>query len=128
MRCVVLFALFAVLQCFGQATPEPKYEMDNYVVGLLKRGPKWTKEVTDESKKIQAGHMAHIGKMAATGKLIVAGPFMDGGDLRGMFIFKTTLEDAKAMAEEDPAVKAGRLAVDLHPWFAGKGLSVAPPK
>jgi uncharacterized protein YciI len=66
--------------------------------------------------------------MGATGKLLVAGPFTDGGDLRGMFIFKCSMEEAKAMAAEDPAVKAGRLVLEFHPWFAARGLSVAPPK
>ena len=41
--------------------------------------------------------MANIRKMAATGKLIVAGPFSDNGDLRGVFIFHhTSMEEAKA--------------------------------
>ena len=73
--------------------------------------------------------MANIRKMAATGKLIVAGPFSDDGDLRGVFIFKLkSVEEAKAMVDEDPAVKAGRLVVEFHPWFAAAGLKVDPPK
>jgi len=32
------------------------------------------------------------------------------------------------MVDEDPAVKAGRLVVELHPWFAAAGLRVNPPK
>jgi uncharacterized protein YciI len=72
--------------------------------------------------------MAHIRHMAETGKLIVAGPFTGNNErVRGMLIFRTTLEDAKQMAAEDPAVRAGRLALELYPWFAAKGLRVAPP-
>jgi uncharacterized protein YciI len=71
--------------------------------------------------------MAHIRRMGESGKLIVAGPFTHDGELRGMFIFKTTMEDAKALTADDPAVKAGRLTFELYPWLAGKGLSVAPP-
>ena len=54
------------------------------------------------ARGIQEGHMANIKKMAATGKLIVA--------------------------SADPAVKAGRLVVELHPWFAAAGLRVNDPK
>ena len=55
----------------------------------------------------------------------MAGPFTDDGDLRGLFVFRTgTLEEAKAMAEQDPAVKAGRLRLEWHPWFAAKNISV----
>ena len=63
--------------------------------------------------------------MAETGKLIIAGPFADGGDLRGMLIFRVdTPEEAKALAEQDPAVKAGRLVLEWHPWFAAKNITV----
>jgi uncharacterized protein YciI len=72
--------------------------------------------------------MANIRKMAATGKLIVAGPFTDNGDLRGMFIFKEiTIEQAREMVDADPAIQARRLVVRLHPWFAAKGLNVPTP-
>jgi uncharacterized protein YciI len=130
MRCRLLLALCLASStaAFSQQTGEPKYEMTNYIVGFLERGPNWTPGVTEETKKIQAGHMANIRKMADTGKLLVAGPFTDGGDLRGMFIFKeTTMEEARKMVDDDPSVKAGRLVLRLHPWFAAKGLNVPPP-
>ena len=73
--------------------------------------------------------MANINKMAATGKLVVAGPFTDNGDVRGVFIFhQTTVDEARAMTDQDPAVKAGRLVVELHPWMAAAGLRVNAPK
>ena len=111
-----------------QQAKEPTYDMDHYVVGFLKRGPKWTPQSTPETQRIQDGHMANIRRMAAIGKLVVAGPFEDNGDLRGMFIFKCSLEEAKREAEQDPAVQAGRLILELHPWFAAKGIKPDPPK
>ena len=94
----------------------------NYVFGLLVRGPKWTAEVTEETKKLQEGHMANINRLAEAGKLVLAGPFIDGGDRRGVFIFKVdTLEEAQALTDTDPAVKAGRLKIELHRWTVPKG-------
>src|SRR6266404_2104624 len=123
--CVLLAGACAVLMYAA----EPQYEMTTYVMGLLRKGPKWTPESNAYTRGIQEGHMANIRKMAATGKLIVAGPFSDNGDLRGVFIFKLkSVEEAKAMVDEDPAVKAGRLVVEFHPWFAASGLKVDPPK
>jgi uncharacterized protein YciI len=111
------------------AAQTPRYEMDTYIMVFLKRGPKWTAESTPETQKIQAGHMAHIQEMAKSGKLAVAGPFADNGEIRGIFIFHhCTLEEARQMAENDPAVKAGRLAIEAHPWMAAKGLRVDEPK
>lgn len=101
------------------------FEMTTYQVAFLRKGPKWTPGETPELQKLQEAHMAHIRAMGETGKLLVAGPFSDGGDLRGMFIFRLdSLEEARALAEQDPAVKAGRLALEWHPWFAAKNIKV----
>ena len=123
--CVFACCLFGA----DEKKPEPKYEMTTYVMGLLRKGPKWTAASTPKTQRIQAGHMANIRKMGATGKLIVAGPLSDNGELRGVLIFeRTSIEEAQAMVDQDPAVKAGRLIVELHPWFAAAGLRVNPPK
>lgn len=107
----------------GQKTSEIPEGMTVYYMGLLSRGPKWTPEKTAETAKIQEQHMAHIRSMGESGKLVIAGPFLDGGQLRGIFVFKvSTLEEARAMAEADPAVKAGRLQVEIHPWMVDKGI------
>jgi uncharacterized protein YciI len=61
--------------------------------------------------------------MAKSGKLVGAGPFADDGDLRGVFIFRLdSATEAKALAEADPAVKAGRLAIEMHSWMGPKGI------
>src|SRR4029453_18054462 len=68
-------------------------------------------------------HMKNIQNMAAAGNLVAAGPVVDGGQLRGIFIFAVgSMEEAKSLAEGDPAVKAGRLAVEVHPWMSQKGI------
>ena len=117
-------ALFAFLCLFPL---QAQNQMTTYYVGFLLRGPNWTKEQTPEVQKIQEGHMANIRKMAAEGKLIVAGPFRDDGNLRGMYLFRVaSAAEAQALAEADPAVKAGRLVVEIHPWMAAKGIQVDP--
>jgi uncharacterized protein YciI len=66
--------------------------------------------------------MANINAMAKTGKLVIAGPFEKAGEYAGVFVFKVgSLDEAKALAESDPAVKAGRLKIDVHPWLVGEG-------
>ena len=62
--------------------------------------------------------MDNIFRLADEGKLAVAGPFLDGGDLKGIYVFNvSTIEEAKALTETDPAIKAGRLVMELHPWY-----------
>lgn len=111
----------------GAGSSAGEVEMTTYVVGFLYRGTAWTPERTPEVEKLQEGHMANIKRLADEGKLVLAGPFSDGGDLRGLFVFKTdSVEEAKAWCDTDPAVKAGRLRVELHPWYSAKGIGICP--
>jgi len=124
LRCAILLAVSATLLLGAD-----KVEMGHYVMGLLRRGPNAGIGDQAERERVQEGHLANIRKMAATGKLIVAGPFEDNGDLRGVFIFQgVTVDEARAMTDADPAIKAGRLILELHLWFAAAGLKVNPPK
>ena len=102
--------------------PQQPMKMTTYYFAFLRRGPKWTAEKTPETDKLQADHMANINAMAKTGKLVIAGPFENAGNYAGVFVFKVdSLGEAKALAEGDPAVKAGRLVVDVHPWMVPVG-------
>lgn len=98
--------------------------MKKYYLCFLKSGPN-RDHSKEEADKIQAGHMAHIKKMAAENKLCIAGPTESKSDLRGIFIFNVkSLEEAEALVAEDPAVKAGRLLAEIVPWWAAKGASL----
>ena len=60
--------------------------------------------------------MENIGKMADAGQLVLVGPFMGNGEIKGIYIFNvTTVEEAKELTEIDPAIKAGSLVMDLLP-------------
>lgn len=88
---------------------------------LLLKGPHRDQDsLTADS--IQKGHMENISRMAAAGKLNVAGPFLDDGELRGIFIFDCgSEEEVRQLVDNDPAVKSGRLVYEIHPWMTQKG-------
>lgn len=91
---------------------------------ILQRGASWTPDQTPATEKLQAEHLAHLAKMGAAGKMLVAGPFEDQTDptFRGLCIYRVaTLAEARALAEQDPAVKAGRLTVSAMTWWFEKG-------
>lgn len=95
--------------------------MQKYFVVFLKSGPERSQSKED-AQKIQQQHMQHLEKLALQGKTSITGPMGDDGDIRGIVVFNTaTAEEARRLAEQDPAVKAGRLVVKVHPWWAAKG-------
>ena len=111
------------------ATKTPNYtfavpeDMMVCFIRLLKRGPIWTPAETPEVEHLQAEHVAYGRQLIAAGKLILNGPMLDGGDLRGVGIFRVgSLEEAQALSDADPAVMAGRLISEVHPWMIFKGI------
>ena len=106
---------------FGK--PAKPLKMTQTFLAFLTRGEKWTPEKTPATEEIQKGHMANINRLAEMKKLVAAGPFGDNGRLRGIFVFRVgSLEEAKALTATDPAVQAGRLAMDIHPWMVPEGV------
>lgn len=99
-----------------------KYGMRRYVVALLKAGPV-RGQAADEAEAIQRAHLENIRRLAGEGKLALAGPFLDNGSLRGIYVFNVeTVEEARALTETDPAIQAGRLVMELHPWYGSAAL------
>lgn len=108
----------------------PKFlDLETYWFGFLRTPANAPTFDEAKSKEIQAGHMANINAMAATGDLVLAGPIAEKGDFRGVFIFRTK-DKAKVeeMASKDPAIKAGRLKLELFQWQTAKGTFPKKPK
>ena len=95
-----------------------EYGMKKYVMAFLKSG---SVKIQDSIKRaeLQREHLKNIFRLAEEGTLIVAGPFLDDLSIRGIFIFN---EKARKIAETDPAVKAGVLTLELHPWYGSAAL------
>lgn len=99
-----------------------EYGMKKYVMAFLKAGPNRQQD-SATAATLQQAHMANIQRLAGEGKLVLAGPFLDDGNLRGIYVFDVeTVEEARALTATDPAVKAGRLEMELHPWYGSAAL------
>lgn len=95
----------------------------NYCFGFLKAAPNRPDLPKQELERIQAAHMAHLGKLAAEGWLLAAGPMGGTGVIRGILISKcASLAEAVEKASADPAVKAGRLVVEAYRWTGPEGI------
>lgn len=126
LAALLLTAVTAQAQTYDAAlakeTGADKIGMRKYVMALLRKGPNRAGDPAERAR-LQAAHMANIGRMAEEGKLSLAGPFMDDGDLRGIYVFNVeTVEEAKKLTETDPLIQSGGLVMELHPWYASAGL------
>jgi uncharacterized protein YciI len=96
--------------------------LDPLILGFLVRGPN-TSQDKAAAAEIQKGHLAYMDALHKKGTLLVAGPFGDTLPARGLVIYRVkTVAEAQALAAEDPAVKAGRLVLEAHPWMTFKGI------
>ena len=77
-----------------------------------------------ELDRIQAEHLAHHDRLRKSGQVVTNGPVRDQPDvsLRGLTFYRTgSLEQARQLAEADPAVQAGRLVVEIMTWYCPRG-------
>ena len=98
--------------------------MQQYYIAFLKKGPNRSQTKT-EADCLQVLHLAHLGRMYEEGYADISGPFGDDGEIRGVTIYNIpTLEMADSLARLDPMVRAGRLEIEIHPWWAAKGFGL----
>ena len=104
------------------------YGMKQYTLVILKTGPNKIdrKETVDSLFK---GHMQNIQRMAAAGKLMVAGPIKKNDKAyRGIFILNVkTPEEANELLAKDPAIKEKLLEAELFQWFGSAALPMYLP-
>ena len=116
---LLLFRFNSLAQS-GKSAVNEKLEMKEYFFVMLIKGPNRNQDSLTAAK-IQDGHMNNIRRLADLGKIVVAGPFGDDGDWRGIFIFNCkTREEVVENLKTDPAVESGRLAYDIRPWWTAK--------
>lgn len=139
MKNVALTLLFALLslpllaqEADSTAQPETfeyewageKMTMQKYFIAFLKSGPERS-QTEEEAMKLQREHLAYLGGLYEEGIINLNGPTDGTGDIRGFSVYNVaTIEQAREFAENDPMVKAGRLVVEVHPWWLAKGSGV----
>jgi len=138
---MVLLTLASAILCIsahGQATqkispikfdPElaqklgaDEHGMKTYVLAVLKTGKA---RIEDKNKinNLQTAHLKNIIRLSEEGKLVLAGPFLDGGNSRGLYVFDVrTIEEAKKLTETDPAIRSGIFEFELYLWYGSAAL------
>ena len=98
---------------------EPPHKLVQFQMAVFKKAPKWAATSDAERGRIFQEHLASVISMYESGKMIMAGPFADNTDLVGIFIMRaTSAGEAKTWVDADPAVKAGLMLPEMHPWWS----------
>lgn len=133
MKKIFLIVVLAGIQCYShaQTNAQPKRAEDGirqYFFVMLTKGSNRTHD-SATAASIQRGHLDNITRLYNEGKIKVAGPFGDKGAWLGIFIFDCpTKEEVEQLLKTDPAVMAGWLAYEIHPWYTSPTGSFAPGK
>jgi len=98
-------------------------QMEQYTLVLLNRGDAWD-PASPQFANIVKEHPAFIHQFIGQGKIAVAAPFpfSEPGELRAVEIFRVGTEETERLVKDDPAVKAGLLKPEIHPWATGAGV------
>jgi len=104
-------------------------DLEAFELVLLRRPEDATSYPDEELERIQQEHLAYHAGLREAGQVVTNGPVIDGPDpsLRGMTFYRTgSLARARELAEADPAVRAGRLTVEVMAWWCPQGTMTKP--
>lgn len=133
--CVVAGAGPAAAQQPAGEAPKPAFDaelaakvganeqgMRAYVFVLLKTGPKRMPDGPERAEMFK-GHFANINRLAAEGKLALAGPFDGVEGWRGMFVFAVKdIEEARQLVATDPVIINGEMVAEYHKYYGSAAL------
>lgn len=107
--------------CFQK--PFEPFKLAKHTLVVVKKGTNYQAPKDPLTSATMLSLMPSLRSWAATGDLAVSGPLVDAGDLVGILMFiPENGETIRAALDADPAVKAGRLKVEVHPQFMGAGV------
>jgi len=106
-----------------------RVDLEAFELVLLRRPEDATSYPDAELERIQQEHLAYHAGLREAGQVVTNGPVIDGPDpsLRGLTFYRTgSLARARELAEADPAVRAGRLTVEVMAWWCPQGTMTKP--
>ena len=114
-RILRVGVVIAALALSGWLLAQSQTHSKQYVV-LLKRGPNWVAG-KPAGEQALGNHGRYLQEQMTKGALQLAGPFLDNSG--GLVVYSGADEaEVRAIAEHDPGVQAGILAVEsIRPFY-----------
>jgi uncharacterized protein YciI len=103
--------------------------LEAFELVLLRRPASAPDYPDEELERIQREHLAYHAGLREAGHVVTNGPVEGPPDpsLRGLTFYRTgSLERSRQLAENDPAVRAGRLVAEIMTWYCPPGTMARP--
>jgi uncharacterized protein YciI len=85
-----------------------------YFLALFRPAERWNQ--TEGAEDLPARQLGYLRAQFEAGVYRVAGPVTDGGEIAAMAVIEAaSIDEARRIANEDPAVQNERLRVEVHP-------------
>lgn len=96
---------------------------DEHTILFLVRPDDAPVSTEHELDRLQVEHLTYLRDLQRRGLLIANGPLAEQTDerLRGISVYTVGLREALGLANADPMVRAGRLAIDGARWLTAEG-------
>ncbi|HVY51329.1 MAG TPA: YciI family protein [Devosia sp.] len=94
-----------------------------YVMVLLRKGPAYQSPERREPEQARTvrEHGRRNMRLQAEGKMALVGPVHGAGDLVGLCLFAVPQAEARALMDQDMAVRAGIFVYDVATWYGVPG-------
>jgi uncharacterized protein YciI len=102
-------------------------DLESFELVVLRRPPNARAYDDETLDRIQREHLAYLESLRDAGYIVTNGPVLDQPDesVRGLVFYRTgSLGESRRLAEDDPAVRAGRLTVEIMTWWCPRGTMV----
>lgn len=94
-----------------------------WAVGLVRAGRAWDRDSGLGQQQLVAEHVAYLGRLMEAGQVTQAGALIDTDQgpapdgLVALIVYAVDAEKAATLAQDDPAVRGGLIALDIRPWY-----------
>ncbi len=109
--------------------PQWRVDLESFELVLLRRPENAPAYADGVLQRIQDEHLAYHAMLREAGHVVTNGPVSDQPDpsLRALTFYRIgSLAQSRQLAEADPAVRAGRLTVEIMTWYCPPGTMSQP--
>jgi uncharacterized protein YciI len=116
-------------------TPKVPFQIGEHTLCVVKKDRNWKASPAALTTESLLKLFPSLETKANEGEVAVSGPFTDGGEQLGVLLFYSSNQvQLQAQLEKEPEVAEGRVRLEFHPQYLGRGVlrnpleDLSPPK